>query len=265
MAKRNTKEEENAEKGKVYDVQCVKCTGETEHHVLLSFDVSGSETVGQELEDHYGYTLSWNTSYQIIRCGGCKSISYRNDAWFSEDEGGSTESLYPVRSQGKLVAKDYHNAPTTLRRIYRETIDAFNGECLTLCAGGLRAIVEGICADKKIKKGPIQFEKDGQTITQQSKSLDGKISGLREQGYLTKAKAESLHAHRYLGNEALHDLEMPSVDELRLAIEIIEHVLEELYTIQDKIDEISWRRSKRKTGKDPTLAQKLKGKVPNNK
>ena len=191
MAKPKTNEKVNVEKGNVCDVQCVKCSGETEHHIIFSFDVSGSEIVGTSHEFDSGYTLSWNSSYQIIRCGGCKSISYREEAWFSEDEG-TTVSLYPVRSKGKLAAKDYHNAPTTLRRIYRETIDAFNVECLTLCAGGLRAIVEAICADKKIKQGPVQFEKAGKLTSKLSKSLDGKISGLCEQGFLTKAKAERI-------------------------------------------------------------------------
>ena len=43
-----------------------------------------------------------------------------------------------------------------------------------------------------------------------------------------------LHQHRYLGNEAVHELKAPSSDELRLAIEIIEHVVEQLYEIPQK-------------------------------
>lgn len=266
MAKADKTEAENQKQGDLYEVLCVKCNVETEHRVLYSFDTTGSEPY--EEPDDYGYVrpsayISWGTSYQLIRCGGCKSVSFREESWFSEDEG-SKETLYPVRSKGKLRAKDFHNAPTAIRRIYRETIDAFNGECLTLCAGGLRAIVEGICADKKIKEGPVEIEKNGTKTIRQMTNLDGKISGLRESGILTKAKAELLHAHRYLGNDALHDLDVPSVEELRLAIEIIEHVLEDLYTIQDKAHEIEWRRKERQTGQKPSLADKLRGKIPNN-
>jgi Domain of unknown function (DUF4145) len=261
MTKPKLTETENAKKGEVCEVFCIKCNVETEHHILHSFDVSGSEQV-EPVEEYQGeYGIWWSTSHQLIRCAGCKTVSYREERSFSEEEG-TDEVLYPIRSKGKLTAMDFHNAPTTLRRIYRETIDAFNNECLTLCAGGLRAIVEGICADQKIKKGPVEIEVKGKMVVQQKTTLDGKISGLRENGILTKAKAELLHAHRYLGNEALHDLEMPSVDELRLAIEIIEHVLEELYTIQDKAHEIEWRRKQRRTGQPPSLADKLRGRIP---
>jgi len=105
-------------------------------------------------------------------------------------------------------------------------------------------------------------EVNGKTVVQQKTNLEGKISWLREKGLLTKTNAEILHAHRYLGNDALHALEMPSVDELRLAIEIVEHVLVGLYMIEDKAAEIEWRRLERQTGKPPTLFDKhLRGKV----
>lgn len=259
-------ESENMEKGRTCNVLCLKCNVETEHHILYSFDVSGSEGVGNYDPEYEPpeYEIWWNNSYQTIRCGGCKSVSYREVSGFSEEEG-SNEVLYPIRSKGKLTAKDFLNAPTTLRRIYRETIEAFNSECLTLCAGGLRAIVEGICAAKRVKKGPVEVRTKGKTTTQLKKNLQGKISGLCEKGILTKAKAKLLHAHRYLGNEALHDLEMPSVDELRLAIQIVEHVLEELYTLQDKAHEMKLRRKERQTRKRPSVADRLRGKIPNTK
>jgi hypothetical protein len=173
--------------------------------------------------------------------------------------------LFPVRSKDKLAAKDFFNAPPNLRRIYRETIDSFNAECYTICAGGLRAIVEGICAANGVTNGPVEKEIKGKIEIRQSKQLDGKISGLREKDILTKKKAELLHSHRYLGNDALHQLQMPSVDELRLGIEILEHVLIELYEIQDKAKEMEWRRRQRQTGQAPTFAEKLRGKIPRNK
>ena len=125
--------------------------------------------------------------------------------------------------------------------------------------------MEGICAATGVKKGTVEKEKKGTMVKQQSTSLDGKISGLREKGHLTKNNAEVLHAHRCLGNDALHELQMPSVDELRLGIEIVEHVLVELYEIQDKAKEMEWRRRQRQTGQPPTIAERLRGKIPPNK
>ena len=51
---------------------------------------------------------------------------------------------------------------------------------------------------------------------------------------MTASNAEILHQHRFLGNKAVHELEQPSREELRLAIEIIEHTFETVYSIPQK-------------------------------
>ena len=66
----------------------------------------------------------------------------------------------------------------------------------------------------------------------------GRIAGLQEKGILTQNNAQTLHEHRCMGNAAVHELARPSVDELRLAIEIIEHILEQLYEIPEKAIEL---------------------------
>src|SRR5436309_1053646 len=106
MTKPSMTTNENVNKGQVCEVLCIKCNVETEHQILYSFDVSGSEPV--EAIDEYDrvYEISWNTSHQVIRCGGCKTVTFREEKWFSEDEG-TTEFLYPIRSKGKLTAKDF--------------------------------------------------------------------------------------------------------------------------------------------------------------
>ena len=71
----------------------------------------------------------------------------------------------------------------------------------------------------------------------------GKIEGLHEKGLLTRQHSEILHEHRFLGNDAVHDLKQPTQDELKLAIQIVEHTLENLYELKDKADE--WRSKKK--------------------
>lgn len=72
---------------------------------------------------------------------------------------------------------------------------------------------------------------DGQTSSKREKNLEGQINGLHEKGLLTKIGSETLHAHRFLGNEALHELSRPSARELKLAISIIEQTLEQIYEV----------------------------------
>ena len=67
-----------------------------------------------------------------------------------------------------------------------------------------------------------------------------------EKGILTKRNADILHEHRFLGNEALHELTQPSKDELALAIQIIEHILEHIYELLDKAAELHAQTERRR-------------------
>ncbi len=256
------KEQHNTTQGQKLDAFCNTCNHENEHEVVMSLDTHGDEMV--ELGDDIPpISIQWANHYQIISCGGCKTVSFRHGRWFSEDMAedcdGRSTLLYPVRVKDKLVAKEYRNAPPHVRRIYRETIEAFNSEGLTLCAGGLRAIVEGMCATHRVKKGPVKVKTKAGWVVKREGNLRGKISGLQEKGLITKRNAETLHSHRFLGNDALHDLEMPSVAELKLAIEIIEHTLAGIYEMTELHREIKWRRKERQTGRSASLVDRLGG------
>jgi hypothetical protein len=239
--------------GKKLKIYCSRCGGETNHVVLKSATSQGSEVVA--VIDGHTETIDWSDDYQIIQCQGCETISFRHLSWFSEAEeyygldnysDGTTTRLYPKRSKDTRPIRDYYNVPPILRRIYRESLDCFNNDSFTLCAAGLRAIVEGLCSTQGVTDGPVEVKKkDGTTIIQRSTSLQGKIAGLKEKGILTESQIAILHEHRYLGNEAVHELSSPSQDELALAIEILEHTLEGLYELPDKVDELRTRKANR--------------------
>jgi hypothetical protein len=231
---------EGKTKGKEIDVLCTECKRETSHIVRQSFYDYW------QTDDHQEYYVDGATDYQIIECQGCKTNSFRSIGWFSEEEGISV-NLFPKRSKDTLPGKDLYEVPCKLRRIYREVIDSFNNDLLISCAAGLRAIIEGICSEKGIKNGEIEItDKKGITKTVRKSNLQGKIAGLAENTILTKSNADILHEHRFLGNEALHELSQPSVEELRLAIEIIEHLLENIYELPSKAKEMKEHKEKRR-------------------
>lgn len=237
--------EENKTKGNIVKIICQNCNNRTNHIVAVSIDVDGVEEYDECIDIH------WNDHYQIIKCQGCDAISFRHTNWFSENEdgmgNGTTERLYPKRDANSINVKDFFNVPLKIRRIYRESIDAYNVEALTLCAAGLRGIVEGICADQSVDDGPVErIDGNGDVKIDRKGNLEGKIFGLCERGILTKKSALILHEHRYLGNEAVHELTQPSSDELKLAIGMMEHVLEQLYEIPKKALELQKERTKRK-------------------
>ncbi len=237
---------ENKTKGQTVKVLCTECNRQTNHLVLVSADRVGTEQYDKDI------WISWEDNYQIMQCQGCETVSFRHLNWFSEyqdfDWSGHTERIYPKRDAASLKTKDFQNAPNSLRRIYRESIEAFNNECYTLCAAGLRGMVEGICADQSITDGPVVVPaKGGGTQVVRKDNLEGKIFGLCEKGVLTKSNADTLHEHRYLGNEAVHELAQPSNAELKLAIDIIEHTLEQVYEIPEKAVELKQQMARRKS------------------
>jgi hypothetical protein len=253
MGQVNEKTEVNKSKGQRLKVYCSQCKGETNHRVLQAVDCTGSEVVGQL--DGHPVSMDWSNNYQIIRCQGCNTISFRHISWFSEAEeqigldewtDGTSTYLYPSRSEKTRAIKDYYQVPNTVRRVYRETIECFNNDNSMLCAAGLRAIIEGICADQGVTAGPVQVEKsDGSKQTERRNNLEGKIAGLCEKGILTQSNTVILHELRFLGNDSLHTLNQPSSGELLVAIDIIEHTVDALYELPDKAEELRRMRSKR--------------------
>ena len=49
----------------------------------------------------------------------------------------------------------------------------------------------------------------------------------------------------YAKGNALHELDIPSNEELKLAIEIIEHTLDNIYELQDKVEELRLQKKRR--------------------
>jgi len=243
----------NHTKDEKIKVLCSNCNSETNHLALQSVDTSGRELV--DTLNGIDIWISWSDNYQIVQCNGCETISFRHKRWFSEYEGpeygqdGSQVKLYPSRTKDTLSEKDFHCIPVHLKRIYRETISSFNNELFTLCAAGLRAITEGICSDQNITDGPVEIDKKGETKIVRKSDLRAKIAGLTEKGILPQKSSMVLHEHRFLGNDAVHELAQPSIDELKIALHIIEHTLEELYEIPSKGAELNARRLLRREKK----------------
>jgi hypothetical protein len=223
---------------------CVNCKNKTNHVIKHELKKNFEDDINQ---------IWYEDTWQIIECNGCEEISFRECNLNSEDrdpESGDAyenEKIYPLRDKENLPLKNYYNVPRNIRNIYRQTIDAYNNNLLILCAGGIRAILEGICNYENILFGTItSVRKDGTSVTKNSKNLDGKINGLHEVGLLTKNHAVLLHEHRFIGNEALHSLEMPSKKELKMAINIIEHTLDNIYEITEITEELRHQRKSRK-------------------
>jgi len=219
----NKEAKENISKDKTIRTHCNKCEKEMNHVVLMDFSESGEEILSSYFSPVKGNiydTADFSIDYQIIRCSGCDTISYRSYKYFSAiqdiDNDGTWEERFPILE--KRNKKEFSHIPKILTQIYKEVIMTYNNDCFILCASGIRAILEGICNDKGIT----------------DRKLFEKIKKMREQEIINSQKEKILHKLSFLGNDALHELRTPTIKEIDAALDIIEHIIESLYEIEEK-------------------------------
>lgn len=209
----------NKTAGNALDISCIECKRKTKHKVLASVDSEGEEHCGGSNFVTYG------GHRQIVQCQGCETISFRIATWNSEDydvdeHTGSTVAnesvtLFPSRNEGRVAVKDTYLLPETVQRIYGETISALNNGQRVLAGIGIRALVETICKDKNAPGA----------------NLARKIDGLIGQGVLTADGAAILHKIRTLGNDAAHEVKPHKPEQLSLALDVCEHLLNGVYLL----------------------------------
>ncbi len=196
---------------------CRECKGLRNHDQIHETKINGSTDRGE---------FQWVNKYSIIKCLGCDNISfleiYGDTEMILPDEEGSydyyyDETIYPYYLEAGNELENIHYIPISIKNIYTETISALKSKSYILSAGGLRAIIEAICNDLKIKNG----------------NLAERIDLLHQEGHLSKNESLRLHSIRFIGNDALHEIEIPSKKHLIIMLDIVNHLLANLY-INDK-------------------------------
>ncbi len=172
--------------------------------------------------------------YRLWICSGCKTGSLEEYCIFDilsddyKDESTWDFTYHPSRNEFQIKSKEFKQLEDKLTKIYRETLGAYNNNLTVLCALGIRSLLEGICADKKIV----------------GKNLQQKIDNMDT--ILPKNIVSNLHSIRFIGNEAAHELSAPSTEELRLAIELCEDLLNFIYELDYKARTLTASRKSRK-------------------
>jgi len=203
---------------------CQNCLMKTNHKVLR-------ETTVEDFVPEYDMS-GWD-QYQIVRCNGCKQISFCHVRWADWDLNPETEepiastTVYPYRLSGRKMIGGLAHIPGGVRRVYEETHSTLAADNPILGTVGIRAVVEAVCNNKNAK----------------GRSLVEKIDDLVKQGWLSQKEAEFLHKSRVLGNVAAHELKPPDSTMLQTALDIIETLLKTVYVLPGtlKPDTVSGR------------------------
>jgi len=191
-------------------IYCNHCRTKTRHVCVGSKDYHSEEDGPGE----------WGT-YRLWTCAGCDtctmgdnySADYMRD---QEDEEYYESVFHPKRAHSVRSEKHFIQLPHKLKSLYKEIITSHNESLNLLCAAGLRALIEGACADKGIA----------------GRNLEEKIEGMKK--LLPENIVKNLHSFRFIGNRAVHELEPPSNLEVTLALNVIEDILNFLYELDYK-------------------------------
>jgi hypothetical protein len=210
-------------------IHCNHCGQHTWHALKAEDTHSGTDTFFPVDGEGPGLEVQVEDGFEVWRCLGCESGVFRE--WWSVDGEYPEEKFYPPRTLGRIRPKKFRKLGPKLNPIYREVVDAFNAGSPILCAGGLRALLEGICNERGIG----------------GSSLQDKIDGLNQ--FVPANIAKNLHGFRFLGNQALHQLDIPDREDLGLAIEIVEDVMNVVYELDYKSGRLMQRLQERKQDK----------------
>jgi hypothetical protein len=208
---------------------CNYCKQDTNH------DLKGEHTVKTSATDR---DFQEHSTYRLWICMGCEhgllELEYENSEMLTSGgpdgfEYYSDFYYYPERSQHDLTPKPYTKLKPKLAFLYNEAITCYNHKAPILCAAGLRALLEGICQDKRIK----------------GKNLKEKVEGLKAL-LPNKNIIRNLHHFRFMGNKAVHELAAPKRNELTVAISVIEDLLNFFYELDYKASQLREMRRNKK-------------------
>jgi len=203
---------------------CPNCTGQTKHNVIFE------KLKRQDPLDDF----KWYQKHQMIECCGCENIQFRiiysdetmvksfyhdGEGQYPDHEYFEDHKLYPPFITEHKILRNLYCLPEKIRIVYNETLEAIKSGSYILAGVGLRALIEAITLDQKIGKGNLQV----------------RINKLVTQKLITQNEADRLHAIRFLGNDSVHEMDVPQFSKIQIALEITEHLIKNLYLINVEV------------------------------
>lgn len=225
-----------------HKVYCRSCTNETNHTILSKHSIGSNEGL------EWAY---WREDYMIAECMGCNTVTFIKEfdaAYMQEFEnddgslGAEDIQVFPPKPKETRVIGHppiyFTSLPEGLNVLYRQVVESYELGYFALAVAGLRMIVEGICNELSIESGYVIDKKTNEIkLNKQDKpirenNLRGRINGLAEKGILTRNQVETLQFVRLVGNQTVHELQVPPDNIVREIIKIIEQAFTNIYELK---------------------------------
>ncbi|WP_158443101.1 DUF4145 domain-containing protein [Rubrivivax gelatinosus] len=122
-----------------------------------------------------------------------------------------------VLSDHKALRETYL-LPPLIQKVYKQTLKALSDSSFVLAGIGLRACIEAVCNELKVS----------------GTNLERRIDQLFKAGHVSNGDKRRLHAIRFLGNDAAHEIKEPKDSDIRVALDIVEHLLNSVFLLENK-------------------------------
>lgn len=195
---------------------CRSCAVRTRHEILF-------EHVSHNNHDYVNERDTW----QIIQCLGCLTIGSRHKFEdfddVEEDSDGKVTHATTIRAYRRVLSNHRglsasYYLPPVIKKVYEQTLRSLGEQANVLASIGLRACIEAVCNELKIAAA----------------SLEKRIDLLFKAGHVSNGDKKRLHAIRFLGNDAAHEIREPDPIEIRIALEIVEHLLNTVFILESR-------------------------------
>lgn len=202
---------------KTMKIFCNVCKLETNH------ELKTSHVRRESMCDDDGPEIYWEEwTYKFWICRGCDTALLQEiytDASMNAIEMGGQffdVQVFPKPSFQVRIPRHFIHIDSKLNNTYHDVILSFNAGAEISCAMTLRALLEGVCVNKGIDDSV-------------ARGLEGKLEKLKDRNILSPNIVDTLLSLKFIGDDAAHRLEAPRNGEIRLAIDVIEDLLNFLY------------------------------------
>lgn len=207
--------------GDIIKAHCNGCDGECNHSVLHYYAKEWRE----QIHDDPPIEICSEDLFELLQCAGCEHVTLRHTHLFSED----------TDQEGRMVPTVTYFPPATFRhqprwlsgmerslfqgrtdfvpRLLREVYTALHGECLSLAAMGIRALLERVMINR----------------VGDHSSFSANLKAFQDQGFIAPRQRTILAATLEAGHASIHRNYTPTRDDIRLALDITENIIEMVY------------------------------------
>lgn len=214
---------ENTEKtDRMTTAHCNTCHHETNHEVLTSHQDGPCPCVEEELP--FG---GFVTTRQTLQCRGCGTVSFQITeipcllgpdgelVEYYENEESIVTRFPPAVRHHK--PQWFRSVPQPIRDVLDEVYVALANDLKRLATMGLRTVIERVAIDRGC---------DGS-------GFKGKLNAMKANGLIGERENGFLNAVIDVGNAAVHDDYDPRTETVETMLNIVTHLLDGLYHLED--------------------------------